>query len=281
MQNNHFEKNLTDTESNNSITSKGENIYYFGTLLFVTGIILLSIGAAMISIFKIHYESEARLILYTSSFIGIGIISILIGINLMIKQKKKGYLAVSIGTIFSLSGFGMFILNYTNNWFYPTISYILFLYLSGFLILTGNAFGNVTLWLIENKNPTTSSYEPETQKSPKKTYTDEEIQRDIKEAIKKRLSAAADDLKFEIADTKKLKVSKFHRPTEKVVKVKDNIDESTKLKNTINPGSKEEWGSIGVDKASMQLSQTLTESTKNNKKDKNSILEKMSKIFHK
>ena len=42
-----------------------------------------------------------------------------------------------------------------------------------------------------------------------------------------------------------------------IVRVKDDIDEARILKITRNPAETDKWGSIGIDKVSMQLSSAL------------------------
>ena len=64
--------------------------------------------------------------------------------------------------------------NYRNNWYYPMISYILVLYITGSLILIGNLFANVILLIIDKKSEHVT-YEAK----PTHLYTDEEIMKDI------------------------------------------------------------------------------------------------------
>jgi len=241
------------------VSRRGETVYYIGTLLFVSGVILLALGGVFVIMFKIHYGSSAKLILQTFTLLSVGLLLVFMGINLMIKQKKKGYFVFGIGSLLSMLAIALFILNYVNNWYYPLVSYVLTLFLMGFLLLIGNAFGNVTVWLIENKMPAAVVSHLETG-SVKREYTDEEIQRDIEEAMKKSINAAADRLSFEFDDSETLKISRyFDKPHEKVVKVKDDMRETDLLQQAINPGVKDQWGSIGIEKASMQLAQTLNQ----------------------
>jgi len=240
-----------------SLSRRGETIYYFGTLIFVAGIILIGFASASIMFFQIHYESEVRLITDTVTYMGVGLFFVSLGINFMLRQSKKGYLIFSIGSVFALIAIGSFYVNYASNWFYPTISYILVSYLVGFLLLMGNAFGHVTLWILKkNQEPVQKQVH-----TPKRTYTDEEIERDIDEAIKKSMQQAADELQFDLNDGPTFRVSAA-TGSETIVKRKDTMNEAMVLQQTLNPGSKEEWGGAGVDKASMLLADTLnTESS--------------------
>lgn len=237
----------------NRLSRKGETIYYLGTLIFVSGIILIAFAAASIMFFQIHYHSEAKLITDTVTYMGFGLFAVTLGINLMLRQSKKGYLIFTTGSFFTLVGISSFYLNYETNWFYPTISYILLAYLIGFLLLIGNAFGHVTLWILRKNQETT----PDTPVQPKRDYTDEEIERDINEAIKKSLQQAADELQFTISERPAFKVSAA-TGSETIVKRKDSMTESMTLQQTLNPGSTEEWGGAGIDKAATLLADTLS-----------------------
>ena len=243
-------------DSPDGVLLKGVSIYYAGSVLFIAGIALLALGTILVMLFQIHYYSEPVQILQTVFCIGTGITLVLMGINLMIRQKKKGYYVIGISTMISAVSIFLFVLNYLDNWFYPVVGYVLVLYVVGFLGLLGNAFGNVTLWLIENRQPVTQGGFGE--KKVKRDYTDEEIQRDIEEATRKRVEAAAAELNFELYDTGNYRFGKFS-PKERgyVTRVKDDIGESKALNFTMNAGETEKWGSIGVDKASSQLAEAI------------------------
>ena len=246
---------MEEKGSSTRLLRRGVSIYYVGSMFFVAGIALVALGSAFIMIFQIHYGSETNQILYTAIFLGTGIILVLIGINMMIKQTKKGYYIIGLSGFISSLALFIFASNYLYNWYYPLISYVLALYVMGFLVLLGNAFGNVTLWIIENR--------PEAMVNEErlaKTYTDEEIQRDIEEATRKSIEAAASELQFEVGDTGDIKLGKSSPKTcGLITRVKDDIEESISLKQTIKPGSTDKWGSIGIDKASMQLTETMNQ----------------------
>jgi len=245
-------------DDSEGVFHKGVSIYYAGSMLFIAGIALLALGTVLVMLFQIHYHSEPIQILQTVFCIGTGIILVLIGINLMIRQKRKSYYIVGISTIISAVAIFLFVWNYLDNWFYPIVSYVLILYVFGFLGLLGNAFGNVTLWLIENRQPIVQGEFGE--KKIKRSYTDDEILRDIEETTRKRVEAAAAELNFELYDTGNYKFGKFS-PKDRghVTRVKDEINEAQALNFTMNPGETEKWGSIGVDKASSQLANALVQ----------------------
>jgi len=171
----------------------------------------------------------------------------------MIKQTKKGYYVVGVSAFISSLALLILATNYLHNWYYPLISYVLALYVIGFLMLLGNAFANVTLWIIE-KSPGPMVREERLTK----TYTDEEIQRDIEEATRKSIETTASGLQFEVDDMGDIKLGKYSPKTcGLITRIKDDISEIISLKQTMAPGATDKWGSIGVDKASTQLAETM------------------------
>ncbi len=245
------------------LSRRGETIYYLGTLFFVAGIILLAFASASIMFFQISSISEAKLIIDTITYMGCGLLAVSLGINLMLRQSKKGYVTFFIGIIFAIIGIVLFYLNFETNWYYPMISYILLSYLLGFLLLMGNAFGQVTLWILRKNQDT--EYVSRKEAKAQKEYTDEEIQQDIDQAIKQTLQHAADELQFEIAAKPNFKVS-GGLGSESVVRRKDNTNESMVLQQTLNPGSTDQWGGAGIDKAASLLANTLNSDTSYKKK---------------
>ncbi|MFO8077396.1 MAG: hypothetical protein R6U21_01955 [Thermoplasmatota archaeon] len=245
--------NLPD-KRDERLSRRGETIYYFGTLFFVAGIILLAYASISIMFFQIHYESEATLIADTVMYMGTGLFFVAFGINLMLNQSKRGYIIFGVGSLLSIFAIIYFYFNYETNWFYPIISYVLLSYLLGFLLLMGNAFGHVTLWILQKNQEAVS--EGLLSKAQAYYHTDEEIQRDIDNAMKQSLHKAAENLQFDLSDKPAFKVS-AHASNEDVVRRKDTMNESMVLQQTLNPGTKEKWGATGVDKASMLLADTL------------------------
>jgi len=246
---------VDDNASSSGIINRGVLSYYLGSVFFMAGIALLAMGVAFIIIFKIHYTSLSEEILLTAVFMGVGIILILTGINLMMKQTKYGYGIVGGSAFLSLSALSLFVYVYPDKWYYPFISYIFSLFVAGFLVLMGNAFANVTLKMIGNRIESVLGKE---EKAEEKIYTDEEIERDIEEATRKSVDAAIDKLDFTLTDSKDLTLGASCTEVRgNIVRVKDDIDEARILKITRNPAETDKWGSIGIDKVSMQLSSAL------------------------
>lgn len=252
-----FKKNKDGfLEGKQGITRRGESIFYIGTLFFIAGIILLILGSVSVIFFQVHYETESEIVLSIVSFIGVGLLFVALGINCMIHQWKHGTRVSILGLLFIMGSLALFLMNYQNNWYYPTISYILILYILGLILLMGNAFGNVTLLLVSS--PKEQSFGPV--KETKFEYTEEEIEKDIDDAVKKSLLKAADEIQFDLVDTRKLKVGNADFGSESVVKVKDDMKESYTLNMTIHPEERENWGAPGIDKISSQLADALVES---------------------
>ena len=248
-----------DKEGFTKLSSRGASVYYLGSALFVIGIVLIILGSALIIFFQIHYGSEPEKILYTILSIATGIILVLIGINLMIKQMKKGYIIIVASTVISLLAIFLVYINYFHNFYYPLVSYIFVLYIIGFLALLGNAFASVIVWIIGNRPDFKITGEEKS-----RLYTDEEIQQDIDKATKKSIEIAVDELRFELEETPSdILIGKSAPKTPgNIIRVKDNISEVLSLKQTLNPGATEKWGSVGIEKVSMQLAKTITQEKK-------------------
>lgn len=250
-----------DISKSDGILYRNEFIYYVGSLIFGTGITSLLIGIAFVIIFTLHYKSYPGEIILTTVLVALGIALILIGINIMMRHTKYGKYIVVVSSSMSLIAVLIFVMSYYNNyWYYPLISYVIAFYAIGFSMLLGNAFANITVWTIRGKTEIATNVE-----DTGKIYTDEEIQRDIDEATRKSMELAASELQFEISnDMKNIKIGEaFYGSRGTVTRVKDDMDESLTLRQTINPGETEKWGSIGLDKASMQLIKALEEKTEN------------------
>ncbi len=245
-----------EVSDSTKLSRRGASIYYLGSAVFAAGIVLIVLGSALVMFFQIHYKSEPVEILYTILSIATGIILILVGINLMIRQKKKGYVIVVASIVFSSLAICLFYANYLHNFYYPLVGYIFGLYVLGFLALLGNAFASVIVWIIGNR--------PEYQiigKEKPQIYTDEEIQLDIEEATQKSLETAIDQLQFELEDLPKdIIIGKtVPKSPGTIIRIKDDIDEVLSLSQTLKPGTTEKFGSIGIEKASLQLAETISQ----------------------
>ena len=256
MQNDSLNTKAGDTVR---LSSRGTSIYYLGSAVFIIGIVLIILGSALVMFFQTRYTSEPLEILYTILSIATGIILILTGLNLMIRQTKKGYAIVVASIVFSGLASYLFYTNYLHNFYYPLVSYIFGLYILGFLTLLGNAFASVMVWIIR-KQPVDQTIV----KEKKHLYTDEEIQRDIEEATQKSIETAVNQLQFELEELPKdIIVGKtVPKSPGTIIRIKDDIDEVISLSHTLGPSATEKFGNVGIEKASMQLAETISKDKK-------------------
>ncbi len=252
--------NLSNSNNASKLFGRGASIYYLGSMVFIAGIALIILGTALIIFFQLNYSSGIDEKLYTIISVASGISLLLIGINLMMKQTKKGYFIVVTSVIIISLAILLFIRNYPQNWYYPLVGYVFGLYVIGFLALLGNTFASVILWIIGSKSDITIK---EKEEKPH-LYTDEEIRRDIEEATKKSIETAVAELKFEIEDSPSdiLIGRSVSKTPGKITRVKDDINEVLSLRQTVAPGEIEKWGSVGIEKVSMQLANTMAQEEK-------------------
>ncbi|CAD6495117.1 MAG: hypothetical protein EMLJLAPB_01209 [Candidatus Argoarchaeum ethanivorans] len=230
------------------ILKRGALIYYAGSAIFASGIALLALGVAFIMMQKIHYGSEPGEIFLSSIFIGVGATMILTGMNMMMRQTRYGHYLVGASTFASLFALLVFTYNYPQKWYYPLINYVLALYVVGLLVLVGNAFANVVLWMIEGEPGVA------VRKEELRIYTDEEIERDIEDATRKSIELSASELTFKEPYAEDVKYGRIFRETRgTTTRIKDNLDEVTSLVKTVNPGGRIKSGSAEIESASKNL----------------------------
>jgi hypothetical protein len=253
----HDDDFVDEESSEKKLFSRGASIYYLGSMVFIVGIVFIILGSALILFFELSYTSELQEILLTIIPIALGIILILLGINLMMKQSRKGYAILTLSIIAVSASMILFIRIYENNWYYPQAYYVFGLYVSGFLLLLGNTFAGSILYIIKSNKPVYSSPIEDTE--PTHLYTDEEIQKDIEEATRKSAEAAVAELQFNDIQELPSDIIGVHisETPKNITRVKDKITEVRSLGQTLSPGQTEKWGSVGIDKASDALAKTL------------------------
>jgi len=255
-------KDSLDTEDGDAdkLSSHGASIYYLGSAVFIIGIGLIVLGSAFVMVYQIGYESEKIKILYTTLSIATGTIMILVGINLMIRQTKRGHAIILTSVILAILASYLFYTNYLNNFYYPLVSYIYGIYILAFLGLLGNAFASVIVWIIGNK----PVYQTIAKKEKQHLYTDEEILKDIEEATQKSIESAVNELQFDLEDLPKdIIVGKtVPKSPGTIIRVKDDMGEVINLSHTLGPIAKDKFGSVGIDKASSLLAETMSHDTK-------------------
>jgi hypothetical protein len=253
----HLNSTSNNKVKRNGVLHRGELIYSIGSLVFGAGIALLAVGISIVILFKIHYGSEPEEILISIFFTSLGVSLTPFGLNIMMRQTKYGYPIVCVSSFMSLLAISVFTFTYPHSWFYPLIGYTLALYVFGFLTMVGNAFINVALRVIEG-----SSESIDLEEKKIKSYTDEEIKKDIDEALRSSTEIIASELQFKIDETDNVKLGKaFNGNCSTVIRVKDDIDEAKNLGHTISPAETEKWGSVGIEKDSMLLADALKEKT--------------------
>ena len=252
----HDDDFVDEESSEKKLFSRGASIYYLGSMVFIIGIVFLILGSALILFFRLSYTSELQEILLTIIPIALGTILILLGINLMMKQSRRGYAILAISLIAAAASMILFVRIYENNWYYPQVYYVFGLYVTGFLLLLGNTFAGSILYIIKSNKPVYSPFQHE---EPAHLYTDEEIQKDIEDATRKSAEAAVAELQFNDIQELPSDIIGVHisETPKNITRVKDKITEVKSLGQTLSPGTTEKWGSVGIDKASDALAQTL------------------------
>ncbi|MFP4654971.1 MAG: hypothetical protein ACLFMM_04755 [Methanohalobium sp.] len=244
-------------EGSLGLLRRGTSVYYAGSVIFAAGIVLLIVGVAFIIMSQLHYGSEPGKIILSVIFMGGGASLVLTGINLMIKQTRYGYHVTGMGIFLAFLALTVFTSIYPQGWYYPTVSYVLAMYVVGILALLGNGFANVVLWIISSKSETAV-------KSAQENYTihnDESIQRDLEEAVQSSIQQSSSELKFKDQNVGNVRLGKAFRETSgKTTRVKDDINEADKLKRTTS-GDKVKSGSAEVEKISTQLREAMENQT--------------------
>lgn len=225
-------------------------------MIFLSGLILSisAIGfAMMVNLKRISDPSE---IITTYSLLGIGLSFVLLGINLMISQRRPYGLysnwVMIFGFLFSISGVVSFALIYPHDWVYPNVSYVSFAYASGICLLSGNAFGNSVVKLIEEHSR--QLLETET----KENYSVDDIEKEVEKTLSESFSGNTGFSAFNLdikANKSDFVPGKILRDSaENKIEVKDSINEVKSLKNTMS-------GKVEVDDCSIELTTKMLSAT--------------------
>jgi hypothetical protein len=160
------------------------------------------------------------------------------------------------GFLSSICGVVFFATIYSNNWVYPNVSYVAFVYASGICLLSGNVFGNAVVKLIEERSRLLLETDTINQ------YSIEDIEKEVEKTLNESLSndsgfsAFSLDMKEDISSFvlgKALKDSPQNK-----IEVKDSIREVECLQNTIS--GKIKVTDSGIDLTSKMLSATMKQS---------------------
>lgn len=252
--------------------------YYFGSMVFLSGLIL-SIGAIAFAIMvHLRRTSDPSEIITTYGLLGVGLSFILLGINLMISQRRPYGLysnwVMIFGFVFSILGVWSFARTYGGNWVYPTVTYVSFAYAAGICLLSGNAFGNAVIKLIEERSV-------QLREMAASLYTAEDIEREVEETLNKSLSDGSRFSVFNL-DIKEEETVFVHGKTLKEspqdrVEMTDSISEVESLQSAIN--GKVKVNDYAIDLTTKMLSATMKQHTEEqNKKMSNKLKMKLSSI---
>lgn len=254
---------MTGNISTPEILKRGALVYYVGSASFASGVVLLAAGVAFVMMQRIHYGSEPGKVILASVLLCVGTTMILAGINMMMRQTRYGYYLVGASAFASLFAILLFTYNFPQEWYYPFINYVIVLYIVGFLVLVGNAFANVVLWMIESKPGAIARKEAE------KIYTDEEIERDIEDATRKSIELSASELTFKDPSMEDVRLGRvFNETRGTTTRFKDDLSEVTSLMDTISPGERIKSGSAEIESASKNLADILKTGTVERSKSK-------------
>jgi hypothetical protein len=247
-------------------------------MVFLSGLIL-SIGAIAFAIMvHLRRTSDPSEIITTYGLLGVGLSFILLGINLMMSQRRPYGLysnwVMITGFLFSILGVGSFAMTYASNWVYPTVSYVSFAYASGICLLSGNAFGNAVLKLIEERSV-------QLHENAACHYTIEDIEKEVEETLNKSLSDGSRFSAFNL-DIKEDETVFVHGKTLKEspqdrIEIKDSIREVESLQSAIN--GKVKVNDYAIDLTTKMLSATMKQQTEEqNKKMSNKLKMKLNSM---
>jgi hypothetical protein len=222
--------------------------------------------------------SDPSEIITTYGLLGVGLSFILLGINLMMSQRRPYGLysnwVMITGFLFSILGVGSFAMTYASNWVYPTVSYVSFAYASGICLLSGNAFGNAVLKLIEERSV-------QLHENAACHYTIEDIEKEVEETLNKSLSDGSRFSAFNL-DIKEDETVFVHGKTLKEspqdrIEIKDSIREVESLQSAIN--GKVKVNDYAIDLTTKMLSATMKQQTEEqNKKMSNKLKMKLNSM---
>ncbi|WP_406658100.1 hypothetical protein V7O62_06005 [Methanolobus sp. ZRKC2] len=252
--------------------------YYFGSMMFLSGLIVSISAIGFAIMVHLRRTSDASEIITTYGLLGVGLSFILLGINLMISQRRPyGFYSnwvMIFGFLSSVFGVGLFAVVFENSWFYPNVSYVSFAYASGICLLSGNAFGNAVLKLIEERSM-------QLIETKAKQYSIEDIEKEVEDSLNKSFSDSTSFSKFNL-DIKEEKLDFIPGKTLKEskqskIRVKDSTREVECLQNTIN--GKVNVNDYGIDLTTKMLKNTMKQNADlQNKSLSNKLKTKLNSI---
>jgi len=240
--------------------------YYFGSMLFLSGLILSISAIGFAIMVHLRRTSDPSEIISTYGLLGIGLSFILLGINLMISQRRPYGLysnwVMIVGFLSSIFGVGLFATIYSNNWVYPNVSYVAFAYASGICLLSGNAFGNAVLKLIEERSR--QLLETNTVDQYSIEDIEKEVENTLNESFSENTSFSAFNLDLKEGNSVFVPGKTLRESSQNKIEVKDSIREVECLQNTIDGNVK--VNDYGIDLTTKMLSATMKQNAEEQNK---------------
>ncbi|WMW21169.1 hypothetical protein RE476_07040 [Methanolobus mangrovi] len=234
--------------------------YYFGSMIFLSGLILSISAIGFAIMVHLRRTSDPSEIITTYGLLGIGLSFVLLGINLMISQRRPYGLysnwVMIFGFLSSICGVLYFATIYSNSWVYPNVSYVSFSYAAGICLLSGNAFGNAVLKLIEERSKLLLETDTVNQ------YSIEDIEKEVEKTLNESLSGNSSFSTFNLGikeDSCDFVLGKaLKESAQSKIELRDSIREVEFLQNTIS--GKVKVSDCGIDLTSKMLSATMKQS---------------------
>lgn len=234
--------------------------YYFGSMVFLSGLILSISAIGFAIMVHLRRTSDPLEIITTYGLLGIGLSFILLGINLMISQRRPYGVYSSwvmiIGFLSSVFGVIYFATVFSDNWVYPNVTYVSFSYASGICLLSGNAFGNAVLRLIEERSRELL------EEKPLSTYNEEDIEKEVEKTLNESFSRDTRFSSFNMGikeDTSDFVPGKALKEVAQAkIEVKDSIREVEYLQSAMS--GKVKVDDYGIDLTTKMLSATMKQS---------------------
>ncbi|SFM84018.1 hypothetical protein [Methanolobus profundi] len=250
--------------------------YYFGSMVFLSGLILSISAIGFAIMVHLRRTSDPSEIITTYGLLGVGLSFILLGINLMISQRRPygvySNWVMIFGFLSSIFGVIFFSTIFSDAWVYPNVTYVSFAYASGICLLSGNAFGNAVLRLIEERSRQLLETDPID------LYTEEDIEKEVERTLNESLSDNTRFSSFNMGikeDTTNFVHGKaLKEMAQTKIEVQDSIREVECLQSTIS--GKVKVDDYGIDLTTKMLSATMKQSAEiENRKLSNKIKNKI------
>ncbi|MDW7732367.1 MAG: hypothetical protein SCH66_08055 [Methanolobus sp.] len=253
--------------------------YYFGSMVFLSGLILSISAIGFAIMVHLRRTSDPSEIITTYGLLGVGLSFILLGINLMVSQRRPYGLysnwVMIFGFLSSIFGVGLFAAFFADSWVYPNVTYVSLAYASGICLLSGNAFGNAVLKLIEERSMQLIETNAVNQ------YSIEDIEKEVENTLNRSFSDSTSFSKFNLGIKEEksdfVPGKTLKESTQDRIEVKDSVREVECLQNTII--GKVSVNDYGIGLTTKMLSATMKQNAEvQNKSLSNKLKTKMNSM---